>query len=647
MSRYLNITNGERNTKFPIYHTELWDYFKKQQQAIWTAEELDLSRDTFEGIPEKTVSILKHLLAFFGVSDSIVQDNLADEIISEFSSIEEIKSNYVYQAYIEDVHCVSFDTKILTDKGQLKIGELVGELINVWNGEEFSKIKVVETGVQDLYRVTLSDGSYIDCTDGHKWFIRHGNQNHPENCKLIKKPTNTLSLGDVIYDFNLPVVDLQDEDFLLNPYIHGLFCADGSYTNNAPFIKLYGEKKKLLPYFGDLSVGRKDIYKFYLTDKLNKSKFFTPINYSVKTKIEWLEGLLDGDGCVNHNKKKTATAIQYTSINLDFIKNVKLLLTTLGISANLKIARKEGFSLLPDGKGANRFYETKDLYCLYITTANVKKLVNLGFNPKRLQIKTNELVVERKKLIKVVNIEKLQTEMTYCFNEPIRNAGVFNGILTGQSETYSRLIDQLITNDNEKFEMFNAIKTNPIVSDKVKWAKKWLENGNIVQRVVAFSMVEGMAFSSTFAFLMFFRQKYPQLAGMGQANELILIDELMHMNFAILLYNNYIKEEYKLPKEEIREMILDCYETERLFVESIYKEGDVIGLSKDKMVQYIQYVADNLLYYYQVPLEFNVSQPLDFMANISLVVRQNFFEAKSGAYQKLENMSGEIYNEDF
>lgn len=319
MSKYLNISNGERDTKFPIYHTELWDFFKKQQQAIWTAEELDLSKDTFEGIPDKTVSILKHLLAFFGVSDSIVQDNLADEIVSEFSSIEEIKSNYVYQAYIEDVH----------------------------------------------------------------------------------------------------------------------------------------------------------------------------------------------------------------------------------------------------------------------------------------------------------------------------------------SETYSRLIDQLIKDDNEKFEMFNSIKTNPIVAEKVKWAKKWLDNGSIIQRVVAFSLVEGMAFSSTFAFLMFFRQKYPQLAGLGQANELILIDELMHMNLAIMIYNKYIKEDYKLPSEDIREMILDCYETEKLFVESIYEQGDVIGLPKEKMITYIQYVADNLLYYYQLPLEFNVNQPLEFMSNISLVVRQNFFEAKSGDYQKLENMSGEIYNEDF
>lgn len=319
MSKYLNITNGERDTKFPIYHKELWDYYKKQQHAIWTAEEVDLSKDTFEGIPEKSVHILKNLLAFFGVSDTIVQDNLADEIVSEFSSIEEIKSNYLYQAYIEDVH----------------------------------------------------------------------------------------------------------------------------------------------------------------------------------------------------------------------------------------------------------------------------------------------------------------------------------------SEMYSRLIDQLIRDDKEKFEMFNSIKTNTIVSDKVKWAKKWLENGSLLQRVVAFSLVEGLAFSSTFAFLMFFREKYPQLQGLGQANELILVDELMHMNFAIMLYNNYVKEELKLPKEEVREMILDCYETEKLFVQSIYKDGDVIGLAEDKMIQYVQYMTDNLLYYYGLPLEFNVSQPLQFMSGISLVVRQNFFEVKSGEYARVENVDGEIFSEDF
>ena len=146
---------------------------------------------------------------------------------------------------------------------------------------------------------------------------------------------------------------------------------------------------------------------------------------------------------------------------------------------------------------------------------------------------------------------------------------------------------------------------------------------------------------------MFFREKYPQLSGLGQTNELILVDELMHMNFAIMLYKKYIKEEYKLPKEDIRAMILDCYETEKSFVKSIYENGDIVGLPEKRMLQYVQYVADNLLYYYEIPLEFNVQQPLDFMNSISLVNRNNFFETKSSSYVKLENTSGELYNENF
>jgi hypothetical protein len=58
-------------------------------------------------------------------------------------------------------------------------------------------------------------------------------------------------------------------------------------------------------------------------------------------------------------------------------------------------------------------------------------------------------------------------------------------------------------------------------------------------------------------------------------------------------------------------------------------------------------MADSLLYYYKLPLEFNVDQPLDFMSSVTLVVRQNFFEVKSNEYVKLENIGGELYNDDF
>jgi len=150
------------------------------------------------------------------------------------------------------------------------------------------------------------------------------------------------------------------------------------------------------------------------------------------------------------------------------------------------------------------------------------------------------------------------------------------------SETYSLLIEQLITNSEEKEAMFQAIKTNPVVAAKIKWAKRWLENGSIIERLVAFSLLEGMGFSSTFAMLMFFRVRYDQLNGLGQANELILQDEVLHMHFGINMHNKYIKEEYRLPPEDIRDMIMGCYETEKIFIESIYGNGHVLGLPKEK-----------------------------------------------------------------
>jgi ribonucleoside-diphosphate reductase beta chain len=319
MSKYLNITNGNRDTKFPIQHQEIWDFFKKQQTNIWTAEEVDLGNDTLTGLPESEVVILKNLLAFFGVSDKLVQDNLADEIIKEFSTVEEIKSNYIYQAYIEDVH----------------------------------------------------------------------------------------------------------------------------------------------------------------------------------------------------------------------------------------------------------------------------------------------------------------------------------------SETYSRLIEQLITDTSEKEEMFRAMETNPIVNSKVKWAEKWLEKGTIVERVVAFSLVEGLFFSSTFAFLMFFRKQYPQLAGLGQANELILADEVLHMHFGINMHEKYIKPEHKLAKPVIKEMIMDCYESEKEFVESIYGDKEIIGLPKSRMLQYIKYITDSLLGYYGIDKVFNVDQPLDHMSVFTIVERQNFFETKSGEYSRLDGIGGSLFSDDF
>ena len=37
--------NPNRFVIFPIQHDDIWEFYKMQQSAIWTAEELDLSED--------------------------------------------------------------------------------------------------------------------------------------------------------------------------------------------------------------------------------------------------------------------------------------------------------------------------------------------------------------------------------------------------------------------------------------------------------------------------------------------------------------------------------------------------------------------------------------------------------------------------
>lgn len=83
------------------------------------------------------------------------------------------KSNQRNKGYIGQSNlCVSGDTKILTDRGEVPIVSLKDRLVNVWNGEQWSPVTVKQTGSnENLLRVTLSSGRYIDCTADHFFYV--------------------------------------------------------------------------------------------------------------------------------------------------------------------------------------------------------------------------------------------------------------------------------------------------------------------------------------------------------------------------------------------------------------------------------------------------------------------------------------------
>lgn len=196
------------------------------------------------------------------------------------------------------------------------------------------------------------------------------------------------------------------------------------------------------------------------------------------------------------------------------------------------------------------------------------------------------------------------------------------------ANAYSLLIDTYIKDSKEKEDLFNSMLTNEAVNAKASWAENWLNNGTFVEKLIAFACVEGIAFSSVFAGVFWFRTRQ-KMPGLAEMNELILRDEGFHYEFAVQMFKEYVKDEYKPSKERIKEIILSCYETEKKFVEESLPDG-LQGMTKDMMVEYVEFVTDIVLKDFTGETEFNVKNPLDYMKKIGLSSKNNFFERRTG-----------------
>jgi ribonucleoside-diphosphate reductase beta chain len=201
------------------------------------------------------------------------------------------------------------------------------------------------------------------------------------------------------------------------------------------------------------------------------------------------------------------------------------------------------------------------------------------------------------------------------------------------SEMYSRLIETLITDASEKDRIFNAIINIPCIKLKADWAKKWTqsETATLPQRLIAFACVEGIHFSGSFCAI-YWLKKRNLMPGLTQSNELIQRDENSHTQTSIALYKD-LKSENRLSEERVREIIEEAVAIETVFItESI--SCSMLGMNTEMMKQYIKYVGDQLMIQLGYSKIWKVANPFDFMQNISVEVKSNFFEHRVTAYNK-------------
>lgn len=347
-------------------------------------------------------------------------------------------------------YCVRGNTRILHRHGYDNIKDLVGKEVEVFNGVRWSKATPFQTGKdQELLRVSFSDGSYLDCTDYHKFSIKKWRQGN----SFQEVEAKELQIGDILPTFRIP--ENIDGEHLEDAYTYGAFLGDGGfYFRNGKTrfdISLYGEKHNL-PISGNKDVkehssGALKVNLSHLdSQKLIelKSEELPDWLYQLdkKSTVDFILGWVDTDGCYSSG----TGGITITAANENRIRGLQLLLRRIGLSyASVSLVVKEG-------EINNYGPRKKDLWKIYIPSSEAGLLQ--GYRVQSDYPIDLERVVKQQR---VVSVERLSGKHdTFCFEEPERHMGVFNNVLTHQC-VIADVVPYFANNDEDAEEAFRAV----------------------------------------------------------------------------------------------------------------------------------------------------------------------------------------------
>lgn len=351
--------------------------------------------------------------------------------------------------------CVVGSTRLLTRAGHVCISELAGVTTDIWNGSEWSSVTVTCTNQSTEVMDVEIDNVTVRCTPYHRFAVRDTKHHNPlvfdiqqahqlhVNDKLVRMPA-------------LPVIDGTRPH--KHPYSSGFFAGAGDYVEHergcaitctrlvpagvkyctehaacpldtrdqvhdqpcaANGVRMIArvvlpESKHALIMHLDMQCTPaphgNNLHVYMLHDLPHKTQ--VPFNASLATKLLWLAGLIDSTGGYSQNM-----LVVCSNLNT-FITDVRLLLTTLGVDAKIIAI------------GSRVVGVVASAFRLKIAHADCVRLLDMGMQLHHVNITPAVCVAAATHFPRVTALRAVVAhEPTYCFTEPLRNRGVFNGVL--------------------------------------------------------------------------------------------------------------------------------------------------------------------------------------------------------------------------
>ena len=216
---------------------------------------------------------------------------------------------------------------------------------------------------------------------------------------------------------------------------------------------------------------------------------------------------------------------------------------------------------------------------------------------------------------------------------------------------YSLLLDTVGMPENE----YKAFAEYEAMADKHKYLSgstlKISNKESIAKNLAIYSgFTEGLQLFSSFVILLNF-PRFGKMKGMGQIVTYSIRDESLHVEAMTQLFREFIKENVDIWtddfKKEIYSVCREMVKLEDKFLDLVFEMGDIQGLTKTEMKEYIRYIADRRLLQLGLKPNYGIkNNPLDWLDDVLGVEHQNFFEGRATTYMKA-GLKGNVENISF